>query len=59
MVDSGILGFLSKIWRTKAELNGIARYGDDRTKLRNFEDRRKEKDLLEDLSELVIRTLSC
>lgn len=23
-----ILGFLSKIWRTKAELNGIARYGD-------------------------------
>ena len=53
-----ILGFLSKIWRTKAELNNIARYGDERTKLRNFEDRRKEKDLLEDSSELMIRSVS-
>ena len=54
-----ILGFLSKIWRTKAGLNGIARYGDEGTKLRNSEGRRKEKDLLEDSSELMIRTVSC
>ena len=54
-----ILEFFSKIWRTKAELNGIARYGDEGIKLRNFKDRRKEKDLLEDSSELMIRTVSC
>ena len=54
-----ILGFLSKIWRAKAELNGIARYGDEGTKMRNLEDRRKEKYLLEDSSELMIRTVSC